>query len=390
MTDRWGDDTTGTAESIEAWDTAWEEFLHFHGDPLATLAAVNESDGSFVLGPVLCALYNITAGSPLNAPAVVDDLARARERAATDRDRGHANALALAAAGNFTAAADAWADLAANRDFAAYRFAHDLYLHVGDRDRRLSASERTRQQWIDRPGENFIDGMHSFTLEESGRYNEAIAYGQAALDADPLDLWARHALAHVYEHTNDTESATHLLRDTSDVWAPQDGLAMHVWWHLALRLLAVGAIADVLEIFDEQLPTATTAFRLCDATSLLWRAELAGHDVGDRWDAVADRWDSIANRHTCGFLDLHAALAYIRRPGHPGAGRWFDGLAARPDGDSEIDEVFADVARPLIAALRQNDPITLDRLAVDIRRIGGSEAQREIVTQTRLSMGAPT
>ena len=390
MTDRWGDATTGTSESIAAWNHAWDEFLHFQGDPMATLADANEQDETFVLGPVLCSLYNVTAGTPLDAAAVQDDLARAQTRATDPRDRAHASALTHAARGDFTVAADAWADLAAEGDFAAYRFCHDLYLHVGDANRRLEASNRSRHHWIEQPGENFIDGMHSFTLEESGRYNEAIAYGQSALEADPLDLWARHALAHAFEHLDDTDATIVLLRDTSGIWASQDGLALHVWWHLALRLLAVGAITDVLEIFDDQLPDATTAFRLCDATSLLWRCELAGHDVGDRWDAIADRWDSISARHTCGFLDMHAALAYIRRPGHPGAARWFDGLAARPHAGAEIDDIFLDVTVPLIGALRANDPTVIDRLADKVRRIGGSEAQREIITKTRLSMGAPS
>ena len=389
MIDRWGNTTTGRPESVTAWDHAWEEFLHFHGDPMATLAKANEHDESFVLGPVLCSLYNVLAGSPLGSTSVQDDRARAEARAVTDRDRAHAEALSLATAGNFTAAAAGWADLAAEGDFAAYHFAHDIYLHIGDADRRLDASIRSRQNWIDRPGENFINGMHSFALEESGRYNEAEASGRTALDADPLDLWARHALAHVYEHTNDTDASIALLRDTSDVWATQDGLAMHIWWHLALRLLAVGAITDVLEIFDEQLPNATTAFRLCDATSLLWRSELAGHDVGTRWDAIADRWDGVAARHSCAFLDLHAALAYIRRPEHPGAARWFNGLAARPDGNAEIDVIFRDVARPLIDGLRANaagDAQALNRTLAELggatARIGGSIVQRDIITLT--------
>ncbi len=398
MTDRWGDVTTGATESLAAWDHAWEEFLHFHGDPMATLATANQDDDSFVLGPVLCSLYNILSGSPLDAPAVQDDFARAQARASTDRESGHAAALSLAAAGNFTAAAERWGDLASDGDFAAYRFAHDLYLHVGDAEGRLGASNRSRHHWIDKPGESFIDGMHAFTLEESGRYNEAVAYGTTALDADPLDLWARHALAHVYEQTDNTDASIALLRDTTDVWGAQDGLAVHVWWHLALRLLAIGAIADVLQIFDEQLPSVTTPFRLCDATSLLWRAELAGHDVGDRWDAMADRWDDVEARHTCGFLDLHAALAYIRRPGHAGAARWFDGLASRPDGGAEVDDIFRKVARPLIDGLRAyagGDTHALTRTLADLgdttARIGGSVAQREIITLTATpSIGAPS
>ncbi len=271
-------------------------------------------------------------------------------------------------------------------DFAALRFAHDLYLHVGAAERRCETEAALLANWPSQDQHrHFVEGMHAFSLTEVGRHEEAEQLGAAALEADPEDLWARHALAHVYENTDDTSRSLELLADSVDIWADQNLLAIHMWWHLALRLLAKGDIASALEIFDQQQSQATTAFQLCDQTSLLWHAECAGFSVGDRWDDVADRWDDVAERHTCAFVDLHAALAYIRRPGHPGADRWFAGLAARapvdPRGGHEIDDIFADVAVPLIGALRSNDPrANVDRsLLDDVRRIGGSEAQRRIV-----------
>ena len=33
---------------------------------------------------------------------------------------------------------------------------------------------------------------------------------------------------------------------------------------------------------------------LIDASALLWRLQLRGVDVGDRWDAVASRWAAVA------------------------------------------------------------------------------------------------
>ena len=52
-------------------------------------------------------------------------------------------------------------------------------------------------------GHTFIEGMHSFALNEVGRFDEARDFGERSLAADPLDVWARHALAHVYEDTDD-------------------------------------------------------------------------------------------------------------------------------------------------------------------------------------------
>ena len=383
----------GDPASRVAWDHAWEQLLHFRGDPIAALATANEHDDAFVMGPVFAATYIVLAGSPLDASELTTHVERARSRCsgAPAREVAHVEALDRLVAGEFTRAAHRWDETARQGpDFAAVRFAHDVYLHVGDATGRLASSRAAVDDWVDRPGADFIAGQYAFALEEIGCYDEAEQVGRRALEADPDDLWARHALAHVYESVADNEAAFELLRDTSDRWQDQELLATHMWWHLALRLLAVGDVDAVLAIFDERLPSVTTPFRLCDQTSLLWRVELAGHVVGDRWDDLADRWDTVVERHVCGFLDLHAALTFVRRPEHPGAYRWFDGLAHLEWGDSENDRTFAGVVVPLVDALRAyraGDPgrfvAVVDRLGSAISRIGGSVAQRDLISLIR-------
>ena len=49
------------------------------------------------------------------------------------------------------------------------------------------------------PGYSVVLGMYAFGLEEAGDYVRAEATGRAALDAEPLDCWAHHAVAHVME-----------------------------------------------------------------------------------------------------------------------------------------------------------------------------------------------
>lgn len=390
LVDRWGDALAGTADSVAAWDEAWQRFVTFTGDPVAALATATASDESFALGAVFDALYQVLAGVPLDALPLLEAVTVARERSSESREAAHLSALDLLVAGEFTAAGVVWSSIAReSNDFAAARFAHDVFLHVGDDDRRLALSTAMIAAREGAPGWHLIAGQHAFALNEAGRHDEAEVVGRTALDADPSDLWARHALAHVYEETDDTPSLIALLRDTVDVWAGQDLLANHIWWHLALRLLAAGEHDEVIAIHDARMPEATTAFRLCDQTSLLWRAELVGIDVGDRWDALADRWDSIAERHTCGFIDLHAVLVYLRRPEHPGANRWRAGLRSRPEDGSEIDEIFAEVVASLVAALdarQRGDGDTaaavVAGLGGSVARIGGSNAQRAIVPLT--------
>ena len=388
----------GEPASRRAWSQAWEQYLHYRGDPVAVASDAGEGDETFVLGPVFAAVYRVLAGSPPGSFARTADAGRAQARAAQsgDRERAHVAALKMLLAGEFTAAAHRWDEIARNeRDFAAVRFAHDLYLHVGDDLGRLGSSSHALEVWRGEPGWGFVAGQHAFALEEVGRYDEAEELGRVALRLDPDDLWSRHALAHVYESTDNTLAALALLEGSVERWNGQELLATHIWWHLALRLLASGDSGGALAIFDERQSHASTAFQLCDQTSLLWRLELAGCNAGDRWDTLADRWDGVAERHTCGFLDVHAALAFARRPEHPGARRWFRGLAEREAGTSENDRTFMDVVAPLAHAFRAYARGDTDRfggmvdgLGRSARWIGGSIAQRDLITLTRRAADA--
>ncbi|MYB04470.1 MAG: tetratricopeptide repeat protein [Acidimicrobiaceae bacterium] len=383
----------GEPASVEAWARGWEQYLHYRGDPVAVMSEAGERDESFVMGPVFASVYRVLAGTPVGSPALAEDAARVRERAggSADRERVHARALELLVAGEFTAATRSWEEIAAGeQDFAAVRFAHDVYLHVGEADARLASSSRAVEAWRGEPGWGFVAGQHAFALEEVGRYDEAEDLGRQALSLDPDDLWARHALAHVYESTDDTPAARELLEGSVERWNAQELFATHIWWHLALRLLAAGDAAGALAVFDERRPHAKTAFQLCDQTSLLWRLELGGCNAGDRWDGLADRWDGVAERHTCGFLDVHAAVAFARRPQHPGARLWFEGLAEREAGASENDTTFAEVVAPLVEAFRSYGEggsarfvRLVDGLGSAVSRIGGSIAQRDLIPLTR-------
>lgn len=393
--DSWGEPVSGTADSVACWDRAWARLLHYRGDPMTELEEANRDDPAFVLGPVFNAAYYVLCGTPPDASPLRSEVERVHQRVdgAGEREQAHARALKHHLAGDYSRAAAVWDEIAAtSHDFAAVRIAHDIYLHVGDSEGRMRSSRSAADNWQpDDHGYGFVQGQLAFALEESGRLNEAEQVGRTALDLDPHDLWARHALAHVYETADDQQGALDLLDGPDALWHDQDALSTHIWWHLALRLISAGEYQRVLSIHDQELAVANTAFRLCDLTSLLWRLELDGVDVADRWSLLADRWATIAERHTCGFIDMHACLVFLRRSEHPGAAPFFAGLAAaHPTPVSENARTFGEVVRPLLVAIRAHvdgDHAVavngFDRLEPDIRRIGGSHAQHELFTLTR-------
>lgn len=391
--DCWGSEVeVGSPASLDAWNSAWRQAMHFVDDPFATLDSANTHDDAFAMGSVFCGTYRALGGARPDDDLLQADLERSAARASTPIEQRHVRAMRHLIDGNFTKAGKCWDDIASDvRDFAAIRFAHDVYLHVGDDARRLRSSQRAFDSWkVGDPGWGFIAGQLSFAMEEVGLYAAARELAQNALDRDPLDLWARHSLAHLYETLDDSESAFKLLNRDQFVWAAQDGLAVHIWWHLALRLIATGAYEEALTIYDRQIDSAMTPFRLCDMASLLRRLEFAGVDVGDRWDVVADRFSARSEWHTSGFLDLHAAITYSRRPDHDSASRFFDGVQhSHGDSVSENGHIFTGVVQPLVAAIRQgtDDPAravtVLDAVSDRTHSIGGSIAQRDLIDLTR-------
>ncbi len=384
-------------ETAAAWQRAVHELLDFSGDPIATLDKVNHSDPAFVMGPVFTTAYRILGGAQPTGSAVVGGLAWLDERGghATERERAHINAVQSLVEGEFEHAARQWDTIAIAhpRDLVAMKLAHDVCLHIGDDDIRLPSARRVVDSGAfegDDRATAVVNANLAFALEEVGQYEEAEQWGRAALASEPTDLWARHALAHVYEATERHEDALKLLVPTSGQWSEQTLLANHIWWHIGLRLLNHGSIVEAVDVLDREL-VSRTAFGLADSTSLLWRIELASAPGAPslRWEPLVEHWANVAERHTCGFLDVHAAMAFCWSHG-PQAERFWDGLkASHAAGDTFNNRTFREVVKPIANTLRMfrsNDHAgaldTIESVGSSLRRIGGSVVQREIVTRT--------
>lgn len=384
--------------TVDVWRAAYDRMLCFTGDPFEILVPLNETDDRLVMGPVFTVAYRLLGGVNPADPAVVGELAMLDRRAegADERERGHIEAVRLLHAGEFLAAAERWDAVTRQwpEDFTAFRFVHDVCLHIGDDTLRLPSAERAAVTWPARSrAAGLAGGLLAFSLEEVGRYDEAEEVGRRALAVDPGDLWTRHALAHVYESTDRHADSLDLLQSTSARWSHQDLLANHMWWHVGLRLTNHGDLTNAHKVLRDHL-RSTTAFGLADSTSLMWRLRLAGLDVdATRWQTEADRWMANANLNTCGFLDLHAAIALAAAPGAVAADQFWDGALAEHPGASYNDTTFRQVVVPLTVGFRAlgdgdrpRAHALLAPTSAALHRIGGSVVQREIVGRTVASL----
>jgi tetratricopeptide (TPR) repeat protein len=395
-----------TADAVVHYDLAVEAFNIYRGDPIASLAQAIEIAPDFAMAHILKAhLLGLATEPEATAQARVA-LATVKSLRLNEREASHAAALDRLLAGEWTAAAQLL-------DRHNMRFPHDLVAlqsgHLMDFYRASARNLRDRiarvlPRWsADLPGYPIVLGMYAFGLEETGDYARAEDYGRRAVELQPLDCWAHHAVAHVMEMQGRAEDGIGWMIAREPHWSGDANFfKVHNWWHRALYHLDLGQRDQVLALYDEQIrkTRSTIALDLVDASALLWRLHLTGGDVGERWSELAATWDAHADGRSYPFNDWHAVMAYL------GAGRDQDVAritAALRDAQPATGEVAGWSRRtglPLVegfAAFWHGDYRTaVDRLhgaRFIANAFGGSHAQRDIIdwtlTEAALRGGLP-
>jgi tetratricopeptide (TPR) repeat protein len=381
-------------ESLTAWNAAMNAHAIFTGDP-GSLIAATDDDPEFALGLVYRVAMQLRGGMPVG-PELRELLARvdALAPSVSASEKLHIEAVQLMAAGETSRAGDKWNAIlrAWPHDFLALKLSHDAFFLRGDIDSMLASSRaQVGRLKPDAPSRHVALSQLAFALEESGEFEAAEHAAKEALSIEERDCWALHCLAHVYESEGRHAESLAFLESYAPIWRKQNMLDPHIWWHLALRYIECGEHDQALTVFDEQLSRidAANAWRLTDATSLLWRLELAGIATGDRWRAVALKWAGHAARHQNAFLNVHAAMAFSHVPDLPEAVAFFRTLTFASDGEaSERASIFRNVALPLAEALRLyvNDAAAaaepLLAIMPGLSDIGGSKVQRDLVERT--------
>jgi tetratricopeptide (TPR) repeat protein len=395
--------TTTAAACVDALDDATAAYLAFKVDAGHHVNAALEADPA-------CPMANVMKGyltlliSNASFLGAVDKRIAATEAApaATKRERGHLHALKSWRAGRNDAAIAAWEAILEEHpyDLVALRLAHFAYFWTtGDAGRMRASVERVLPRWSrELPDRGFLLGMHAFACEETGDYPTAERQGRAAVEANPADLWAVHAVAHVMEMQGRQEEGWRWIEANQAPTEAANNFKFHLAWHRALFMLEAGRVDELLDVYDRKvrdlgspLVQAQPDFYIDvqNAASLLARLELAGGDVGARWAELADRAEKRIGDQMILFTTPHWMMALAA------CGRWEQADAllaamrehARSSGASEA-EVVARVAIPACEAVRAHRrgeyAAAVDALfpvRAEIVRLGGSHAQRDVLWQ---------
>jgi hypothetical protein len=277
------------------------------------------------------------------------------------------------------------------RDLASLKLGHYHLFNRGDSPGMLRLALAALPAAGDVP---YLHGMLAFAWEQCHLLEQAEAAAVKAISMRRKEPWAHHALAHVMLTQGRIREGHAFLGEVGDTWTGLNSfMVTHNWWHQALFALELGDHDEVLQLYDRQVWGVAKEYSQdqVNAVSLLARLELAGVDVGDRWQDVGNHLAQRTADHVLPFLDLQY-LYGLARAGRPEADtlmRNIESHAAQVAGHSSEawQRVCAPAARGLLAHARGDYPRAIDELGQALPRlveIGGSHAQRDLFSQVFL------
>jgi tetratricopeptide (TPR) repeat protein len=384
-----------TAESVVLYDQAVRAYNTGFGDALGLLDATCEASPDFVMAHLAKAWMFTMANDPGMTPKAQAAVRTAENLPMNDRERGHLAALQQAVVGARMAAV-------AILDPHLMHYPFDLVAHQAAmlhdgflgrfrwvRDRSARALPRWSQEM---PGYGTMLAFHGFGCEEAGDYARAEDESRAAAELEPHSFWPHHTVSHVMEMTGRPEDGLGWMAAREPYWASPENLTrIHIWWHKSLFHLELGQYDAALALYDGPILDSLRPLgvNLCNTSALLWRLDMLGNDVTERWRDLAARWEGHADGRCLVFIDIHAAMAELRSGQESFAERRLGWMRDTAAGNDEAAPLYRDVGIPLVEGLMafhrgdyQRAVSILQSVRFDLWQIGGSHAQRDIVDWT--------
>ncbi|TPJ82558.1 tetratricopeptide repeat protein [Mesorhizobium sp. B2-6-2] len=383
-----------TEAGFSSYARAVHELQCFIGDPVGSIDRAIADDPAFVMAHVFKG-YLFGLATERDAMAVARSChTAALPLAGTPREQAHVAALGHLADGRWHESARILEDIAIDtpREALALQVGHQIDFFTGNARMLRDRIGRALPAWQKgMPGYHAILGMQAFGLEEMGDYGRAESFGRQAVEIEPRDGWAQHAVAHVMEMQSRQRDGIAWMRANPEAWTKESFLQIHNWWHLALFHYDLGETDEALKLYDGPIygDRSTLALNMVDASAILWRLALGGVNVGDRWAALAGNWMPKAAAGNYAFNDAHAMMAFVGAGLEAPAKTLLDAQREAMRGEDDNAAFTRDVGHPLTLAIKAFGEGKYDeavRLIRPIRsiahRFGGSHAQRDVIDLT--------
>ncbi|MGH7720046.1 MAG: tetratricopeptide repeat protein, partial [Gemmatimonadaceae bacterium] len=328
MTEAARDPRGATDRAIdEQLEHAIAAYLGARADTRQRIEVVLASDPGCVMGHCLDGYVSMTSSTRESTDRARESVQRARAAArgrhTTPREAGHVVALEAWSRGDMRGAVKSWEALLAEwpRDIVALKVSQFVLSYLGESRRMRVTVTGALPAWDPgAPGYGFVLGCYAYALEECGEYALAEEMGQRAVELNPADIWAAHAVAHVREMQGRLRDGIEWVTTLAGEWRECGNFARHLRWHEALYQLDLEEYDRVVELYDRKVRAQPSDEYLdvANAVSLLWRLEQAEIDVGPRWRELAERASAHAEDHALVFVDLHYLMA-LAAAGNEGA-----------------------------------------------------------------------
>ncbi|WP_374618880.1 tetratricopeptide repeat protein [Devosia sp.] len=239
-----------------------------------------------------------------------------------------------------------------------------------------------------------LHGMLAFAHEQSHQLEAAEREARLALELRQKEPWAQHALAHVMLGQGRVREGVAFLTEAQRTWVDLNSfMYTHNWWHKALFHLSEGDNQAVFDAYDNHVWGIEPDYSQdqVGAVSLLARMEVAGLDVGDRWQDVAEHMRGRAGDTVQPFLTLQY-LYGLARAEYAEADLLLQAVEDKAARSTAFDrlvwqQVALPAARGVLAHARRDYAGAVHWLSIAnprLTEIGGSHAQRDLFGQLLL------
>lgn len=388
--DRHGNPVTGAADALPFINDFIDGLVSYR-PKMVNLLGIVDDHPSHCLLQVYAGIIWMFLEAPEAPEKAAGFIARANAaQEATPRERALAQALTQWAAGDIAASIATLeaAQSAFPRDLVIARLAQYHHFNRGDAPGLLRVGLRAADA---APEIAYVHSMCAFGYEQCHLIDAAEAAANRALEIDPTDPWAHHALAHVHLTRGTVDEGTQVLSAVSHMWEGLNSfMYTHNWWHLALFRLSRGEFDAATMIYDSHVWGREKSYSQdqVGAASLLARMEIAGIDVGDRWEDVAAHVAQRGADTVQPFLTLQYLYA-LARANRPETTALLGAIATKAAEDRAglWREVVHPAALGLVAHAQGDWAQAAQHLRIALPRIaetGGSHAQRDLFGQIHL------
>jgi tetratricopeptide (TPR) repeat protein len=391
-----------SAKAAAAFDHLVTGYLTYRADTPARLTALLEADPNCALAHCMQGYFAMLAFKQAVVPVAAHAARTAQSLAAkaTTRERSHIAALAAWAEGELDRAIALWESILRSdpHDVVAFRLAHFVNFWLGRPQDMVASVERVMPAWSeDISGFSTILACRCFAQEEAGNYLAAEPSGRRAIELDPGDLWAAHAVAHVMEMQGRRSEGTEWLTTLAPNWEGSHNLQHHLWWHCAVFKLETGDHAAVLELYDTRFRNLAAPLTVAspdvyidvqNAASMLFRLQRLGVDVGTRWKELADKAEARIGDCESAFTLPHWMMALTATGRNAAAERMIEAMRSFAKGRGTVAPIVRDYVLPIAeaqlahAAGRHDEAVALMRPVIGgMYRLGGSHLQQDVLEQ---------